>query len=76
MHINITFDDDIMYSFMDTSERQVKEKMWNMEDVDAQLGDRVEDAREREVESVDKENVETKENRRRKWSLTKWRLNR
>lgn len=50
--------------------------MWNMEDVDAQLGDRVEDAREREVESVDKENVETKENRRRKWSLTKWRLNR
>lgn len=50
--------------------------MWNMEDVDAQLGDRVEDAREKEVESVDKENVETKENRRRKWSLTKWRLNR
>lgn len=50
--------------------------MWNMEDVDAQLGDWVEDAREREVESVDKENVETKENRRRKWSLTKWRLNR
>lgn len=50
--------------------------MWNMEDVDAQLGDRVEDAREKEVESVDKENVETKENRKRKWSLTKWRLNR
>lgn len=50
--------------------------MWNMEDVDAQLGDRVEDAREKEVESVDKENVETKKNRRRKWSLTKWRLNR
>lgn len=50
--------------------------MLNMEDVDAQLGDRVEDARERAVESVDKENVETKENRRRKWSLTKWRLNR
>lgn len=50
--------------------------MWNMEDVDAQLGDRVEDAREREVESVDKENVEIKENRRRKWSQTKWRLNR
>lgn len=50
--------------------------MWNMEDVDAQLGDRVEDARERKVESVDKENVETKKNRRRKWNLTKWRLNR
>lgn len=50
--------------------------MWNMEDVDAQLGDRVEDAREKEVESVDKENVETKKNRRRKWSLTKWRLSR
>lgn len=50
--------------------------MWNMEDVDAQLGDRVEDAREKEVESVGKENVETKENRRRKWSLTKWRLSR
>lgn len=47
-----------------------------MGDVDAQLGDRVEDAREKEVESVGKENVETKENRRRKWSLTKWRLSR